>query len=133
FWTAAAALALFVLVPMALRRGAPGGAGAALWPLLVFAALGIGFMLVEISFAQRFLLFVGQPVLTLAVLLAALLLSAGLGSLASARVPASHLESAFAAAGLAAIALICAYAILLPVIFRAFLGARLPVRVAMMS
>ncbi|HLT03116.1 MAG TPA: hypothetical protein VK001_13095, partial [Geminicoccaceae bacterium] len=32
-----------------------------------------------------------------------------------------------------AIALICAYAILLPVIFDAFLGTRLPVRVAIMS
>src|SRR5690606_16817007 len=133
FWTAAAALTLFVLLPLVLRRGASGGAGAALWPLLVFAALGIGFMLVEVSLAQRFLLFVGQPVLTLAVLLAALLLSAGLGSLASARVPAAHLEPAMAAAGLAAIALICAYAILLPVIFDAFLGTRLPVRVAIMS
>ena len=136
FWTAAAALAVFALLPIVLRRRPKGFAAAGtddVRALLVFTMLGIGFMLVEISLAQRFLLFIGQPVLTLAILLAALLLSAGLGSLASARVPAAHIESAIASAALAAIALICAYAVMLPVIFEAFLGELLPVRAVIMA
>jgi hypothetical protein len=45
-----------------------------------FAALGLGFIMIEISFIQRFTLYLGQPVYTLAVIIAGLLLFTGLGS-----------------------------------------------------
>ena len=54
------------------------------WRLRVFiyfAGLGLGFLFVEIPLAQRFILILGQPVTALAVILFAVLLFSGLGSL----------------------------------------------------
>jgi len=48
-----------------------------------FACLGLGFIMIEISFIQRFTLYLGQPVYTLAVIIAGLLLFTGIGSYAS--------------------------------------------------
>jgi len=45
-----------------------------------FACLGLGFIMIEISFIQRFTLYLGQPVYTLAVIIAGLLLFTGIGS-----------------------------------------------------
>jgi hypothetical protein len=44
-----------------------------------FAALGMGFIMIEISFIQRFYPYLGQPVYTLAVIIAGLLLFTGWG------------------------------------------------------
>jgi spermidine synthase len=49
--------------------------------LSYFACLGLGFIMIEISFIQRFTLYLGQPVYTLAVIIAGLLLFTGIGSL----------------------------------------------------
>ncbi len=48
--------------------------------LLYFAAIGLGFMLVEISQMQRLIVFLGHPTYGLTVILFTLLLSSGLGS-----------------------------------------------------
>lgn len=48
-----------------------------------FPLLGIGYMLIEVSLIQKFLLFLGYPSLLLSVVLFSLLLSSGLGSLLS--------------------------------------------------
>ncbi len=48
--------------------------------LLLFSLLGIGFMLVEIPLIQKFILFLGQPIYSMAVLLFSLLIGAGIGS-----------------------------------------------------
>ena len=51
------------------------------WPhFIYFAAIGFGFMLVEISQMQRLIVFLGHPTYALSVVLFALLLSSGLGS-----------------------------------------------------
>jgi hypothetical protein len=55
--------------------------GRVLW-WAYFAALGLGFMLVEVALIQRFSLFLGHPVRSLAVVLGGLLLATGLGSFA---------------------------------------------------
>lgn len=51
----------------------------------VFAALGFGFMTVEITLIQRTQLFLGHPVLALSLVLGTLLLAGGLGSLLAGR------------------------------------------------
>lgn len=51
-----------------------------------FAALGAGFMCVEIVLMQKLILFLGHPTYAVTVVLSSLLASAGLGSLASARI-----------------------------------------------
>jgi spermidine synthase len=48
--------------------------------LLFFAAIGLGFMLIEISQMQRLIVFLGHPTYALSVVLFSLLLSSGLGS-----------------------------------------------------
>ena len=51
--------------------------------LLFFAAIGFGFMLVEISQVQRLAIFLGHPVYSLSVVLFSLLLSSGAGSVST--------------------------------------------------
>ena len=50
-----------------------------------FAALGTGFMFVEISLMQKFVLFLGHPSYALSVVLASLLVASGLGAQFSER------------------------------------------------
>ena len=52
--------------------------------LIFFAAIGFGFMLVEISQVQRLAIFLGHPVYSLSVVLFSLLLSSGAGSVSTA-------------------------------------------------
>jgi spermidine synthase len=69
---------------------------------LFFAAIGIGFFAVEIALLQRFGLFLGHPNHALSVVLAALLLTSGLGALASPRLPGGEAAlrwTAYAVAG----------------------------------
>jgi hypothetical protein len=74
---------LFVLGPLALV----GGGGARRWFswLLYFGALGAGFMLIEVSVLQRFVLLLGHPVYSLTVTLFSLLLGTGIGAAWSRR------------------------------------------------
>jgi len=54
-------------------------------PLLYFVLVGLGYILVEIALIQRFVLFLGHPTYALTVVVFLLLLSSGMGSLASRR------------------------------------------------
>ncbi len=77
-----ATLAIVAPVPL-LRRNVPdGGLGRV---LVYFGALGLGFMLLEIGLAQKLVLFLGHPAYSVTVVLAALLVGAGLGSAAAGR------------------------------------------------
>lgn len=49
-------------------------------PLLVFICIGIGFMILEISLFQKFILYLGSPTIALSVLLGSLLVGMGVGS-----------------------------------------------------
>ena len=57
------------------------------WTLSYFGLLGLGFLFVEIPLVQQYILLVGRPTTSLAVVLFTLLIASGLGSLASRRVP----------------------------------------------
>ena len=76
------AVIAFLVLPLAVRdRPAHHNAGA----LLYFIAVGLGYILVEISLIQRFVLFLGHPTYALTVVVFLMLLSSGIGSLASRR------------------------------------------------
>jgi SAM-dependent methyltransferase len=80
------ALCIFAPLLVATRRGSMAGGT----PFVVFfAAIGVGFMFVEISQLQRLSIFLGHPTYGLSVVLFALLLSSGLGSWTVQRVPPS--------------------------------------------
>jgi hypothetical protein len=72
---------LFLILPLLLK----GGRRQSPLPLAYFVALGLGYILVEIAFIQRFVLFLGHPTYALTVVIFLLLLSSGAGSLASRR------------------------------------------------
>lgn len=80
------AAVLLILLPLVGLRSSvhqrPRAVGLRLAP---FGFLGLAFMLVEIPFLQRFILFLGHPAYAMAGVLGALLLFSGLGSLLSAR------------------------------------------------
>src|SRR6266576_778866 len=71
----------FLLLPMALH----GRRQQRVLPLLYFVAVGLGYILVEIAFIQRFVLFLGHPTYALTVVIFLMLLSSGAGSLFSRR------------------------------------------------
>ncbi|HEC22271.1 MAG TPA: hypothetical protein ENI95_05070 [Chloroflexi bacterium] len=84
--------ALLIFGPLVIGRlPPPPAAGDSPVPLfrlrvlIYFSMLGLGFLFVEIPLAQRFILFIGQPVTALAVVLFAVLLFSGIGSLTAPR------------------------------------------------
>jgi hypothetical protein len=81
-----------------------------------FLALGFGFIFIEISFIQRFTLFLGHPLAAIAVVLATFLIFAGLGSGASARL-AERWRAPLAVAAASIVALAGTYLVALPFVF----------------
>jgi hypothetical protein len=77
-----AAVAAFLILPLMIRTRARQARVA---PLLYFVAIGLGYILVEITFIQRFVLFLGHPTYALTVVVFLMLLSSGMGSLLSRR------------------------------------------------
>ena len=77
-----AAVFAFLVLPLVLRgarvRRSP-------FPLFYFIAVGLGYILVEIAFIQRFVLFLGHPTYALTVVIFLLMISSGAGSLFSRR------------------------------------------------
>ena len=74
-----AAVLAFLIAPLLLQPGA----GKPTMALLYFVAIGIGYILVEITFIQRFVLFLGHPTYALTVVVFLMLLSSGAGSVIS--------------------------------------------------
>jgi hypothetical protein len=71
----------FLIVLPLVRRGGGGlGGRATLRFLLYFLGLGLGFMLVEISFVQKYVLLLGYPTYSLSVTIFSLIVSAALGA-----------------------------------------------------
>ena len=82
------AVLAFLVIPLAVRGGRKQEHPVR---LLYFVAIGLGYILVEIAFIQRFVLFLGHPTYALTVVVFLLLLSSGAGSLASRKwVPHPH-------------------------------------------
>lgn len=50
-----------------------------LWPALYFGLLGMGFMMIQIPFIQKFILYLGHPTLAFSYVLAAMLIGCGMG------------------------------------------------------
>ncbi len=58
--------------------------------LLYFAAIGLGFMLIEMAFVQRFSLVLGHPTYALACVIGSMVLATGVGSLLSDYLPVNR-------------------------------------------
>ena len=118
-----------ILLPLLLsaRRRDFRGAGR---HLVFFAAIGFGFMLIEISQVQRLTIFLGHPVYSLSVVLFSLLLSSGAGSLSTARLkPGEGDRSAMIRMVMLVIVLV-AFGAITPTAVRHYEAAATPVRIA---
>ncbi len=120
---------LAILLPLVrMKTGAANVAGRAGF-LAYFCALGAGFIFLEISFVQRFVLFLGYPTYSLTVTLFSFLVFAGLGSAASTRL-ADHPQRVLPKLlGLLCV-IVVAEMFVLPRVFDSLLGAPLGWRMA---
>lgn len=121
--------AVFFFGPLLLvrRRQVRLGAAAAAPLLLYFACLGYGFMMIEVPLLQRFVLLLGYPVYALTVVLFALLLFSGIGSLISTRFADDPHRALLAV--LPAVVVAAAYAYAVPLCVQVLLGVPLLLRV----
>jgi len=110
----------FLLIPLLIkttdrRRHKPSR-------LLYFVVVGLGYILIEIAFIQRFVLFLGHPTYALTVVIFLMLLASGAGSLLSRRwlrnTARAWLPLAFI------ILAVLAYVLVLPAILNALVGLR---------
>ncbi len=116
----------FLIIPLAF--GSRGTHRHAL-PLLYFVAVGLGYILVEIAFIQRFVLFLGHPTYALTVVIFLMLLSSGSGSLASRKW--LGLRPSAAIPLILIIMVLLLYVVVLPGLLNAFVGLPLIVKFAM--
>lgn len=112
-WMATRAILIFVLMlcivavalivaPLLLKPG-PRLSARNVMHLGYFTCLGAGFILVEIALLRKFGLILGHPSYAIAIVLAALIFSTGLGALASSRMHARYAMTSKRAAMLVAI------------------------------
>ena len=120
---------LLVLLPM-FRLGfkqSPGSRNSRLRVIAFFSALGLAYLLVEISTIQRFVLYLGHPTYSLSVGLCSFLLFSGLGSSWAGKKGLG--ERGAKKAGFAVVGLLVAQALLLPPALQATLAWSEPLRI----
>jgi hypothetical protein len=98
--------------------------------LVFFAAIGVGFMLVETSQMQRLIIALGHPTYALSVVLFALLLSSGMGSYLTTGVTTGGIARAGMIRLVALVAVLILIGAATPAIVRATMAASTPVRIA---
>ncbi|HEY6557020.1 MAG TPA: hypothetical protein VI072_07090 [Polyangiaceae bacterium] len=97
--------------------------------LAYFAALGLGFMFLEVALIQKLTLLLGYPTYALSVTLCGLLVFSGIGSLLSSRYSAERNRALYAVLAVLCVVVIASQAAL-PRLIDAFVGSALPLRVA---
>jgi hypothetical protein len=140
FGITAALVLLFIIVPLLLVRGrafAAGTRASKFSYLLYFACLGAGFIIVEVAMIQKFILFLGHPVYSLAVILFSLLTFSALGSYLSGRFDQERLNSTVTKLLVALVAVVFIYIVALPPVFYGLVHlareARIVIAVALMA
>jgi spermidine synthase len=83
-----------------------------------FFTLGLGYMLIEISLIQKFILFLGQPIFSISVIIFSLLTFSGLGSLFSEKFKAKNLKPIIITLSLS----VLLYLLTLPLLFNQFIS-----------
>ena len=94
-----------------------------------FALIGLGFMFIEIGIIQRVSLFLGHPVYGLAIGLFSIILSTGIGSLISERLPLGTAQR-LAGWAMSLCLLVVVLSLWFPAVVATFEGSALVVRAA---
>jgi len=120
------ATAILLLLPPLFLGRLQRSPGTTRW-LWYFVFIGAGFLLVQVSLIQKFVLFLGNPTYALTVIIFSMLVSSGTGSLFSRRVTGSSQQGLMGA--LATVALLIALmAVLIPPLTRTGAGWPMPVK-----
>jgi hypothetical protein len=120
--------AVLILLPLIVWSREDAAAPGRWFCLAYFATVGFGFILIEIAMLQRFTLFLGQPVYTLAAVLASLLVFTGVGSALADRWAQRPREALLRAIPILLLVLALT-AVVSPLVFRLALPLPLPSRV----
>lgn len=86
-----ATLIILSLPPLLLGHRLPRGKGD-IRALLFFLFIGAGYILIQVALIQKFILFLGHPTYALTVIIFSMLVSSGMGSLASKRLIGSDIR-----------------------------------------
>jgi hypothetical protein len=122
--------AVCILLPLGVRSRLIDLSGAS--PLLLFfAAIGCGFMLIEIALMQWLIIFLGHPVYGLSVILFALLISAGAGSLSIAHMPSAVVGQAEIKRLTLVLVAVSIVGLALPALLQHFASSTTPVRIGL--
>ncbi|MFZ1918238.1 MAG: hypothetical protein WAU58_11740 [Terriglobales bacterium] len=78
-----------IVIPAWLMMKRGRGTSPSIGGILYFLAIGLGFMLIEMGMMQQLSVFLGHPIYSLVIVLAGLVFSTGIGSMASDRLPLS--------------------------------------------
>jgi spermidine synthase len=127
---AGVALLLFLFVPL-LQARRSGAVSLPARRLLYFIWIGLGFILVEVVLIQRFHLYLGHPVYSLAVILVSLLAFSGLGSALTSRLTDEWLRRGLALACGGALAVVLAQELFWPWFLQRTLGLGLEARIGL--
>lgn len=120
------AVLAFLILPLALHAPARG---VKIAPLVYFIAVGLGYILVEITLIQRFVLFLGHPTYALTVVIFLLLLSSGAGSL-FARRWITRWREVLSPLGIV-VTILLIYWLVLPPLLAALVGIAFPLKLGM--
>ncbi len=94
-----------------------------------FAALGMGFILIELALLQKLILLMGNPTMTFALLLFTILISSGSGSLLSSRIAKNNMRNlVFVIGGIAGLVIL--YVLFLPPIIYSAIAESIEVKAA---
>jgi len=121
-------VALFMLGPLLLFKRTALKERGTVQRLGYFAAIGLGFMFLEIGLLRRFTLFLGHPIYALAVVLFALLIFTGCGSLVADRCAQGGERRLLRRGVLALLLLLIVYLLGLPPLLASWMGLPLLAR-----
>jgi hypothetical protein len=128
-------VAIFLLVPFAWMRqrreeeefGTTKSELTIATVIPYFAALGMGFILIELALLQKLILLMGNPTMTFALLLFTLLISSGAGSLISSRIAKNNMKNlVFVIGGIAGLGIL--YVLFLPPIIYSTIAESIEVK-----
>ncbi|NQU09090.1 MAG: hypothetical protein HQ583_11030, partial [Candidatus Abyssubacteria bacterium] len=122
---------LFLILPMLLARPLKLPQLIRHWkPLVYFMLIGLGFIMVEIPLIQRFTLFLGHPIYSLAVVLFSILFFSSLGSLSTRGASADSARLFLKKALLPLCVILLAYVFFLEPLIHALIGIPTPLKIA---
>ncbi len=122
---------VLILLPLVLLRHTAAGWRSRVRVGIYFLALGLAFLFIEIAFMQRFMLFLGHPLYTIAVVLGAFLVFAGMGSGYATRFVPQTTRLAGRPLVLAAVSVAClalSYLFLLPPLLQHGITLSIPIK-----